>query len=463
MQNSKMKILILDDEPSFNEELIEFIESMNFQASAEELPENALNYLKSNSVDILILDIRLPQMSGIQVLKKVRKNYPELEVIMVTGHGDMDTVIEAMRLGACDFLKKPFRHIDIKLAIERTRKFLEVSRKLKKVESQYSLLSRELKKQVEYDLIGNSEALQKVYELAMTAAKFKNSNVLITGESGCGKEIIARLIHYASPRQDNNFCPVNCSAIPESLLESEFFGHKKGSFTGAISDQKGYFELADQGTIFLDEIGDMPIELQAKLLRAIESKKIKKIGDQKEYSYDFRIISATNRNVEELVKSSRFRLDLVHRLNAVEIHIPPLRERISDIPPLIDYFINQLAGEMNLPKPEITRSAIHKLQQYSFPGNVRELKNLIERAFILSKGGNLQPQHFLLDDKFDLPAQADLIADKSLKLDEHEKQLILIALEKTQYNHQNAADLLGISRHALSRRLKKFEIEADKS
>lgn len=456
-----MNILILDDEPSFNEELLEFIESMNFLATAEELPSNALSYLKSNPVDILILDIRLPQMSGIEVLKKVRKNYPDLEVIMVTGHGDMDTVIEALRLGACDFLKKPFRHMDIKLAIERTRKYLELSRKLKKVETQFSLLSRELKKQVEYDLIGNSESLQQVYELAIAAARFKNSNVLITGESGCGKEIIARLIHYASPRSLNNFCPVNCSAIPESLLESEFFGHKKGSFTGAIADQKGYFELADEGTIFLDEIGDMPIELQAKLLRAIESKKIKKIGDQKEYHFDFRIISATNRNVDDMVNNSQFRLDLLHRLNTVEIHIPPLRERISDIPPLIDYFINQLAGEMNLPKPDITRSAIHKLQQYRFPGNVRELKNLIERAFILSKGADLIPEHFLLDNLAEQTMKTDMIEDKFLNLEEHEKQLILIALERSQYNHQNAADLLGISRHALSRRIKKYDIDTE--
>jgi two-component system, NtrC family, response regulator AtoC len=461
MPSSKMRILILDDEPSFNEELLEFIESMNFQAAAEELPNKALSYLKANPVDILILDIRLPQMSGIEVLKKVRKSYPDLEVIMVTGHGDMDTVIEAMRLGACDFLKKPFRHMDIKLAIERTRKFLELSRRLKKVETQYSLLTRELKKQVEYDLIGNSDSLNQVYELAVAAAKFKNSNVLISGESGCGKEIIARLIHYASPRNLHNFCPVNCSAIPGSLLESEFFGHKKGSFTGAISDQKGYFELADQGTIFLDEIGDMPIELQAKLLRAIESKKIKKIGDQKEYRFDFRIISATNRNVDEMVSNSTFRLDLLHRLNTVEIHIPPLRERTSDIPPLIDYFINQLAGQMNLPKPDITRSAIHKLQLYRFPGNVRELKNLIERAFILSKGADLMPEHFLLDNTSEQPAQAEMIADKFLNLDEHEKQLILVALERSQYNHQKAADLLGISRHALSRRIKKYEIDTE--
>jgi len=461
MPSNKMHILILDDEPSFNEELLEFIESMNFQAAAEELPYNALSYLKTNQVDILILDIRLPQMSGIEVLKKVRKSYPDLEVIMVTGHGDMDTVIEAMRLGACDFLKKPFRHMDIKLAIERTRKYLELSRRLKKVETQFSLLTRELKKQVEYDLIGNSDSLNHVYELSVAAAKFKNSNVLITGESGCGKEIIARLIHYASPRNSHNFCPVNCSAIPDSLLESEFFGHKKGSFTGAISDQKGYFELADQGTIFLDEIGDMPIELQAKLLRAIESKKIKKIGDQKEYQFDFRIISATNRNVDDMVSNSTFRLDLLHRLNTVEIHIPPLRERISDIPPLIDYFINQLAGQMNLPKPDITRSAIHKLEMYRFPGNVRELKNLIERAFILSKGADLIPEHFLLGSNSKQPAQTEIIVDKCLNLDEHEKQLILVALERSQNNHQNAADLLGISRHALSRRIKKYEIDTE--
>ncbi|MCF7920352.1 MAG: sigma-54 dependent transcriptional regulator [Candidatus Cloacimonetes bacterium] len=457
-EKDNLSILILDDEPSFNEELVEFIDSLGYKVRAEEKPHSALEYLKENVIDILILDIKLPQMSGIEVLKIVHNEFPDLEVIMVTGHGDMETVIEALRLGAIDFLKKPFRHLDIKLAIERTRKYLYLSRKLKRVENQSSLLSRELQKRVEYDLIGHSASLRQVYELAMTSAQFGNSNVLVTGESGSGKEIIARLIHYASPRKDNNFCPVNCSAIPDSLLESEFFGHKKGSFTGAISDRKGYFELADQGTIFLDEIGDMPIELQAKLLRAIESKKIKKIGDQKEYRYDFRIISATNRNVNDLVKSNSFRLDLLHRLNTIEIFIPPLRQRIEDIKPLVEYFTTSLAGQMNLPRPEFSEAALNKLKKYSFPGNVRELKNLIERAFILNKGKELRPEHFLLSTTDELVDSAELADMGNLNLDEHEKKLIMLALEKNLYNQQKTADDLGISRHSLSRRLKKFEL-----
>lgn len=456
--NSKLKILILDDEKSFNEELVEFIESLNYIAYASETPQHALEFLKNNPVDIMILDIKLPQMSGIDVLQIVRKEYPSLEVIMVTGHGDMDTVIDSLRLGACDFLKKPFRHIDIKFAIERTKKFLELAYRLKIAENQSSLLSRELKKQVEYDLIGNSAAIHQVYELSMTAAKFKNSNVLITGESGSGKEIIARLIHYASPRNSYNFCPVNCSAIPDSLLESEFFGHKKGSFTGAINDQKGYFELADQGTIFLDEIGDMPLELQAKLLRAIENKKIKKIGDQKEFSYDFRIISATNRNVQDMVDNGTFRLDLMHRLNTLVINIPPLRDRIDDIPLLVDYFISQLTRQLNMTHPDITPAAIRKLQHYHFPGNVRELKNLIERAFILSRGTTLKPEHFPLSDKIE-ETYNSIDQKENLNLYEHEKQIISIALDRAHYNHQQAADMLGISRHALARRLKKFNLD----
>ena len=453
-----LNILILDDEKSFNEELVEFIDSLGYAVNAAEKPSDALNLLKENKIDIFILDIKLPQMSGIEVLKKVRHDYPELEVIMVTGHGDMDTVIEALRLGAIDFLKKPFRHIDIKLAIERTGKYLYLNRKLKRMENQTSLLSRELKKRVEYDLIGSSKAIHDVYELAMAAAKFGNSNVIVTGESGCGKEIIARLIHYASPRKDNNFCPVNCSAIPDSLLESEFFGHKKGSFTGAISDRKGYFELADEGTIFLDEIGDMPLELQAKLLRAIESKKIKKIGDQKEYRYDFRIISATNHNINELVKSNDFRLDLLHRLNTIEICIPPLRNRKEDIEPLVEYFSRTLAGQLNMPQPDFTSAALCKLQTYAFPGNVRELKNLIERAFILNKGKELRPEHFLLSSADDLGKSSELVELDNLNLEEHERKLIVYSLEKSQYNYQKAADLLGISRHALSRRLKKYDL-----
>lgn len=458
LAEKNLSILILDDERSFNEELVEFIESLDYIVFASESPKAAFEILNKNRVDILILDIKLPEMSGIEVLKKVRIDFPDIEIIMVTGHGDMDTVIKSLRLGALDFLKKPFRHIDIKLAIERTRKYLYLSRELKRMESQSSLLSRELQKRINFDLIGNSKAIRGVYDMAMTAAAFEHSNVLITGESGCGKEIIARIIHFASPRKSNNFCPVNCSAIPDTLLESEFFGHKKGSFTGAINDRKGYFELADEGTIFLDEIGDMPLELQAKLLRAIESKKIKKIGDQKEYSYDFRIISATNKKVNEMVQKGNFRLDLMHRLNTIEIYIPPLRERLEDIQPLVEYFISNFAEQLNLDKPAISNAVYEKLKNYDFPGNVRELKNLIERAFILKKGNELRPEHFLITSSDEVFDDAERIDSTNLNLEEHERKLINIALEQSQYNHQKASDLLGISRHALSRRLKKYDI-----
>jgi DNA-binding NtrC family response regulator len=455
---SKIRILIIDDEPSFNEELSEFLTGLGTSVKAIVNPLEALEHLKSNPVDIIILDIKLPQMNGIELLKTIRKDYPFIEVIMVTGHGDLETVIESLRLGACDFLKKPFRHLDIQLSIERTRKFLEISNRLKRLDTGNSLLSSSLKKKVEYDLIGISEKMQKVYELSKSAASFDRSNVLITGESGSGKEIIARIIHFAGKRREHHFCPVNCSAIPSSLLESVFFGHKKGSFTGAISDQKGYFELADQGTIFLDEIGDMPIELEAKILRAIESKMIKKIGDQKSYKYDFRIISATNRNIEKMVKAGEFRLDLLHRLNTIQIHIPPLRERVEDIPPLVDYFIDQLSSQMNLSVSPVNPGIIAKLKSYHFPGNVRELKNLIERAIIISGGSELKPEHFILENNLNNESEDSFIRTKNLNLEENEKSLIMIALEKTHYNYIKAAEILGISRHALSRRLKKYKI-----
>lgn len=393
-------------------------------------------------------------MSGLDILQQVKKLYPSMEVIMISGHGDMDTVIQAMRDGAIDYLRKPFRHIDIQLSIERTEKYLKLYRRYLEMQDKHSLISSELERMIDRTFIGESRPIRQVLELASTAAKYPNTNVLITGESGTGKEIVARIIHYASEQHNQPFCAVNSSAVTDSLLESEFFGHVKGSFTGAINDKKGYFEVANGGTLFLDEIADMPFALQAKLLRAIEEKKIKRVGGNEEIQVDFRIIAATNHNVENLIESRQFRLDLFHRLNTLTINIPPLRERPEDIEPLLRYFVNYFSAKLNKPLPKINAQLVESLKEYDFPGNVRELRNMIERAMIFCNTQTLSPVDFQLSGSKNGKSARSVV----LNLDEQEQNLILQALNECGYNQVLAAKMLGISRDSLIRRMKKFNI-----
>ena len=386
-----------------------------------------------------------------------------LEVIIVSGHGDMETVIKAMRLGAFDYLRKPFRHIDIQIAIERSQKFLILQHKLKTAEEKNSLISKSMEEQINRQFIGVSPAIQRILEQAMMAAQYPDTNVLITGESGTGKENIARIIHFGSSRKKNLFCAVNSSAITDSLLESEFFGHKKGSFTGAISDKKGFFEISDEGTLFLDEIADMPLNLQAKILRSIEEKVITRVGDTVPIKTNFRIISATNYSLDSMVKEKRFRLDLLHRLNTLQIHISPLRERTEDIKPLIESFVSEFAQKMNKPIPGISKSIVDELSNYSFPGNVRELRNMVERAIIFSKGDKLTIEDFIVYTRTSAPpssppAQTESLSDLQVK----EKQFILDTL-KCHFNQTETANHLGISRDALIRKMKKYSITVSKT
>jgi len=461
MDQIKLKVLIIDDEVDFTEELHEFLSFRGFSTNAANTAEEGLDFLKKNSVDLLVLDVKLPGINGLDVLKLVKQKYPSTEVIIVSGHGDMDTVIKAMRLGAIDYLRKPFRHIDIQIAIERTEKYLKLFHQYKQIKDRNSLISEELEKRIERNLVGESQAMKDIYEMAMTAANYPRTNVLITGESGTGKENIARIIHFASENKDRNFCAVNSSAITESLLESEFFGHKKGSFTGASEDKKGFFEIANGGTLFLDEIADMHFSLQAKILRAIEEKKIKRVGENKEISVDFRIISATNHNIEKLIEDKKFRLDLFHRLNTITIHIPPLRKRIQDIGPLLEFFVEDFAIKLNKAVPKISPGVVELLNRYEFPGNVRELRNMVERAIIVSQDKMLSISHFPVqqsDKKSPAPGPEKI----NLNLEDNETQLILKALEASDYNQNQASKLLGISRDALIRRLKKYQIQIRK-
>jgi len=378
-----------------------------------------------------------------------------MEVIIISAHGDMDTVIKAMRLGAFDYLRKPFRYIDIQVAIERTQKYLQMQRRLKQMEEKNSLISKTLEKKIDRQFIGVSPQILEIFEQAITAANYPEANVLITGESGTGKENIARIIHYSSISKDNIFCAVNSSAITETLLESEFFGHKKGSFTGAITDKMGFFELSNQGTLFFDEIADMPLTLQAKILRATEEKVITRVGDTNQIRTDFRIISATNHDIDKRVEEKKFRLDLLHRLNTLHIHIPALRERPEDIKPLLIHFVDVYATKFNKPKLHISREVFDALLKYDFPGNVRELRNMTERAIILCKDNLLGINDFPVKPQKNCSSE-DHADSVNLKI--HEIKMIRKALQSCKYNQKAAADMLGITRDALIRKMKKYDI-----
>ncbi len=453
-----MKILVIDDEIRVSEELEEYLTRKNYYVKTAHRPSMAFKILDEEDFDIVILDIKMPELSGLEVLKIIKGKFPAIEVIMISGHGDMDIVIEAMQSGAIDFLKKPFRIFEIQIAIQRTRKFVEQQKRLSLLEDSKSLLSGELEEMTGKELVGSSEAIRNTLSQALKAAEFPDVNVLITGESGTGKEIFARIIHYASPRASQKVFSVNCSAIPESLMESQFFGHEKGAFTGAVTTKKGFFELADRGTLFLDEIAEMPLNLQSKLLRTLEEKIITKVGSSAESNVDVRVISATHCNVENMIADKTFRLDLYHRLNVIKIHIPPLRERTEDIEPLVNHFVHNFARKTGKNIPDIPYRFIEDLKQYTFPGNVRELKNLVERTMILCEGKSLSSD-LIPSNKDNTVVEEKPFKRMSFNLDENEKQLITEVLDETSGNQSKAAALLGISRHSLIRRLSKYDIK----
>jgi len=372
----------------------------------------------------------------------------------------MHTVIEAMRYGAFDYFQKPFRLPEINHAIERTGRFIKLSAKLKSTEHKFDILSKEIQNVFGHDLIGKSRSMKKVVNLMEKVAVADNTSVLITGDSGTGKELVARGIHFLSKRNKQFFYSVNCSAVPESLFESEFFGHKKGAFTDAREDKEGWFEIADKGTLFLDEIGDMPITQQAKLLRVLEERKVSKVGSRVEVPVDVRVITASNRDLFELSKKRKFRPDLYHRLSTFVIEIPPLRERKDDIPPLLEYYIQYYADQLGKEINSISDELIERMMDYDFPGNVRELRNMVERAIILCDKDSIGWDNF----RFNLPIADEedisaMIPEGNLDLAEIEKKVILKALERASQNKSKAAELLNISWQSLDRRMEKHKLK----
>jgi len=450
-----LSILVLDDEKAIREEILEYLTEDGYSLFEADRPSKAFRIMEEEIIDVIILDIQLPEMDGLVVLQKIKETNDHIEVIMITGHGDMDAVIKAMRLGAMEFFTKPFRLLDMKAAIQRSRRFVELSNRLKEANLGYSLLSKELQESVGHQIMGNSVAIRKAVDLMQKVAKSDTTSVLITGESGTGKELVARGIHYLSNRKKNLFCPVNCSAIPDTLFESEFFGHKKGSFTGAMEDKIGWFEIANGGTLFLDEVVEMQPQMQAKLLRVLEDRKVQRIGSHIEIEVDTRILAATNKNISELVENHKFRTDLFYRLNSFIINMPPLRERREDIPILLHHFLGYYSNKFNKNLPEVDSTVYKLLSQYDFPGNVRELRNMVERAIILSDGKRMKVRDFSIGE---LPQDQISAGEEVFDLEVLEKRPILRALEKSDYKKVEAAQLLNITRQALDRRMEKYNL-----
>jgi len=444
-------ILVVDDEDKMRNILKLMLTIKGHQVDEAADGEEALRKIKENSYDLIISDIRMPGLNGLELLSQVKNLSPPVPVVFITAYATVDSAVEAMRAGAVDYIPKPFEEERIHLTVERA---LGISRLLSEKEA----LKKELEeKYLPRDLVCVSQSMKKIFELVHRVAKQTHTTVLITGESGVGKEVVARYLHRISPRKDHRFVAINCAAIPATLLESELFGHEKGAFTGATSRKKGIFEIAHGGTVFLDEIGDLPLEAQAKLLRVLQEKKVQRVGGIEEISVDVRIIAATNQDLQKLVEEGKFRSDLFYRLNVFPLHIPPLRERREDIIPLAEFFIKRFGNFEKHRGPFLTAGAQKILLSYHWPGNVRELANAVERALILAGGSlPLTGEHFsFLEQRsagsknyvFELPPEG-------ISLEELEKELIRQALERTRGNQSAAARLLGLTRSKFRTRMK---------
>lgn len=433
------KILYIDDEISALKAISAILKKEGYTVLTATSAEEGIEILKNSSVDCLLLDYRLPKMDGIDLLKWLRHSEISIPTIMLTAYGTIEKAVEAMKLGAHHYLVKP---VDTQLLLNVLKEAIEKSKGNQKIEDIKSPFP---------EIIGKSEAMQEVFYIIQMVAE-SNANVLITGESGTGKELVARAIHNNSLRKSKPFVIVDCTTIPENLLESELFGHEKGAFTGASERKTGLIEIANEGTVFLDEIGELPMFLQKKLLRFLQEKEIQRIGSTQRIKVDVRVISATNRDLEKAVQEGSFREDLYWRLNVVRINLPPLRERKEDIPLLVNHFLNKFSKENNKPIPQLEPEVMELFMSYDWPGNIRELANVMERAVVLSPSGLISIKHLprRIQEKTGWIAKNE----SSLNLLELEKSLIIKALNTTGWNQTKAAEILGISRKQLRTKMK---------
>jgi two-component system, NtrC family, nitrogen regulation response regulator NtrX len=443
---AKALVMIVDDEEGIRETLSQIIED-DYDAVTASSGEEAVRIAKETAPDLVLLDIWMDGMDGIQTLQELKETYPDLPVIMISGHANIENAIKATRMGAYDLLEKPLSLDKVLLTVQRAleKKSLEIENRALKEN-----FSRK------WRLIGDSPKVKQVIEQIQMAGA-SNGRVLILGESGAGKELVAHLLHQNSPRRNGPFVEVNCAAIPQELIESELFGHEKGSFTGAFERKQGKFELADRGTLFLDEIGDMSLQTQAKVLRVIETQEFQRVGGSKNIKVDVRVISATNKDLAEEVRKGSFREDLFFRLNVIPIRVPALRERAEDIPALVNHFLDLLAAEYGQQKKEVSPEALRALQKYSWPGNIRELKNVLERLVIMTLSKTIGKVDIIAADS----PRSDYFSLTALKdaRDAFEKEFIIRKLEENSWNVSKTAELLDVERSNLHRKIKAYDIK----
>ena len=448
-------ILIVDDEDAQRSILKGYLEKKGYKIYSASSGTEGIKAVQNNLIDIVLSDFKMPDKTGLEVLEEVKKINPEISFVILTAYGTIEDAVKAMRLGAFDYISKPVDLDELDLMIER---IIEHNN----LKSEIQILKNQLKEKFKIDsFISHSAKMEEVLSVAARAADSK-ATILITGESGTGKEVLAKSIHYVSPRKEKPFIAVNIPALPETLLESELFGHEKGAFTGADKAKKGRFELADGGTIFLDEIGDIPINLQVKLLRVLQEHQIERVGATENINIDVRIIAATHQNLEEKIKDGSFREDLYYRLNIVSLHIPPLRERREDILPLIEYFTEKYSKENNRKTLTLSKEAVDSLIKYNFQGNVRELENIIERAVVLCRS-----EAITLNDLpnvvkgFKAEKEIQQIEVGSLidQVEELEKKLIFDALSSANGNQSQAGRMLGLTERNLRYKMQKYGIK----
>jgi two-component system response regulator PilR (NtrC family) len=446
---SQPQVLIVDDEPDIRELLEMTLRRMELDTRSAESLRQAHALLHAHRFNLCLTDMRLPDGNGIDLVRHIQATYPEVPVAVITAHGNMQSAIEALKAGAFDFLSKP-------IELQVLRDLVNNTLKLAATPAPRERRSRDV-------LLGDSKAMRAIRGMIAKLSR-SQAPVYISGESGTGKELVARLIHQLGPRADKPFIPVNCGAIPAELMESEFFGHRKGSFTGAVADKEGLFQAAHGGTLFLDEVADLPLNMQVKLLRAIQEKAVRPVGAQQEVPSDVRILSATHKDLADLAEHGEFRQDLYYRINVIELRVPSLRERREDIPLLATHVLKRLAAQSGRPPPTLAGDALDALSDYAFPGNVRELENILERALTLSDGDSVAATDLTLPNRAGNAAAPDAAGRRIGEgLDEYlarvERDAILEALEATDRNKTAAARRLGITFRALRHKLKKLGLD----
>ncbi len=443
----KNSILLIDDDVNLNRVTQFQLEENEYKVTTAFNGLEGIEKFKKETTGIILTDLQMPRLGGMELIKEIRKINRDVIIIVITAYGSIENAIKACKLGADEYITKPFGIDELIFIIEKAVRFKELI-------SQNRYLKSEIKEKYDYEnIIGSNSKMKEIFRLIDRVSK-SDSTVLILGESGTGKELIARAIHNKSPRKENNFVAVNCASIPDTLVESELFGHIKGAFTGAYKDRTGKFELADKGSIFLDEIADLNLEVQAKLLRTLQEKEIEKVGKSEPVNVDVRVIAATNKDLKQLISENKFREDMFYRINVIPINIPPLRERKSDIPLLTEHFKKQYAQHGKL---KFSSNAIKSLENYNWPGNVRELENIIERVAVIKYEGEVEPKDLSFLDVVEEKKVFQLeIPEEGISLEDIEKKALTLALIKCDGNQTRAAEFLKIPRHVLVYRMKKF-------